>query len=92
MNQYVGYAMVASGLMLSTVPWERVDELLNEPPRAHASPACSRYDVNCGELFHGRVACMNYHHQSHGLQVISWDAQGHRLLLPLTQCVFSRVE
>lgn len=83
-----GGVLILSGLALSSVPWYELSRA--EPPRQ----PCSFYDVDCGELFRGRIACANYvNYGYHGPanQVEGWLADSRKIRLPVARCVFITV-
>lgn len=90
MSRNIGVGMILTGLMLSSVPWDKVAKLTTSPAKASvASGVCERYEVNCGELFKGRVACRGFN--SYGTVTDSWDSQGRLMFLPAAHCVYTRV-
>ena len=82
-----GGVLVLTGLALSSIPWHELPVSRAEPPQA----PCVRHDVDCGELFKGRIACMknvNYGTYWHAGQVTGWRSDGRKITLPVAHCVF----
>lgn len=63
------------------------------PAAAQPHEPCPLYDADCGQLFRGRVACMQRNDAYHwsGPQVYSYLGDGRQIVLPVAQCVFVKV-